>query len=86
MAYQCPVCGYVGLQEAPVSPEGTPSFEICPSCGFEFGVTDGDEGFSYRQWREQWITKGCKWWSEHQEPPPGWDPVLQLASLIEDRS
>lgn len=85
MKHQCPVCGYPGLSEPPET-EGSPSFEICPSCGFEFGVSDGDEGFSYRQWRERWIRGGCSWWSESQKPPDDWQPVLQLAGLIEDRS
>lgn len=84
MSYQCPVCGFGGLSAPPTSPEGSPSFEICPSCGFEFGVTDGDEGFSYKQWRERWIAGGLRWWSESVPQPPGWDPVLQLASLIPD--
>ena len=85
MTYLCPVCGYDELREPPTSPEGSPSFEICPSCGFEFGVTDDDEGFSYRQWRDKWIAGGCTWWSTSVAPPADWNPVAQLARLIEDR-
>ncbi len=41
----CPVCGYKNLYEPAYQP--TPkgnlgSYEICPSCGFQFGVTDDE--------------------------------------------
>jgi rubredoxin len=35
--WTCPVCGYPALHEPPRSPEGHPSYEICPSCIFEYG-------------------------------------------------
>ena len=47
--YRCPVCGYPGLDEPPRTEESGASYEICPSCGFEFGVTDEDRGISYQQ-------------------------------------
>lgn len=80
---QCPVCGYPNLSEPPRSPSsGGASYEICPSCGFEFGVTDDDRGFSYDDWRKQWIGRGMPWDSADIEPPPpGWDPRRQLESL-----
>jgi hypothetical protein len=81
----CPVCGFPGLIEEPRSPrtEGA-SYEICPSCGFQFGVTDDDRGVSYEQWRQQWIDRGMPWDSQGIEPPPaGWDPEEQLRRLLE---
>lgn len=79
----CPVCGYPDLEEPPRSPVTSGgSYEICPSCGFQFGVTDDDEGFSYQEWRTQWIQRGMPWDSEEIRPPPqGWDPARQLANL-----
>lgn len=54
--YECPVCGFVGLDEkpyetwpppsaVPIAPPyqdwlGRPSYEVCPLCGFEFGNDD----------------------------------------------
>jgi len=39
----------------PHTPSG-PSYEICPSCGFQFGVSDDDQGYEYEQWREMWLS------------------------------
>lgn len=77
--YTCPVCGWSDLTEPPRSPSGGGSYEICWSCGFEYGVTDDDLGHSYEQWREQWIKKGMRW--DEGEPPEGWDPEEQLRRL-----
>ena len=40
--HRCPVCGYRKLREKPRTYDGGGSFEICPSCGFQFGVSDDD--------------------------------------------
>lgn len=83
--YMCPVCGYDGLEEPPRSPStGGGSYEICRSCGFQFGVTDDDRGFSYDAWRQQWIARGMPWDSEGiEELPKDWDPKRQLDNLKE---
>ena len=54
MRHTCPVCGFPKLKETPRTHDGGGSYEICPSCGFQFGVSDDDRGFSYEQWRERW--------------------------------
>jgi hypothetical protein len=78
----CPACGYPALEEAPRSSSGGGSFEICPCCGFQFGVTDDDRRFTYDEWRERWIAAGMPWRDEGiQPPPPGWDPRKQLQRL-----
>lgn len=76
------MCGYPNLQEPPRSPrtEGG-SYEICPSCGFEFGVTDDDLGFTYDDWRARWIADGMQWSTIGADPPTGWDPESQLRTL-----
>jgi RNA polymerase subunit RPABC4/transcription elongation factor Spt4 len=83
MTHTCPACGYPGLTEEPHSPTTSAgSYEICPSCGFEFGVTDDDEGFSYEEWRQRWVHRGMPWDSAGIESPPdGWDPLKQLQGL-----
>ena len=83
MTYQCPVCGFPGLYEPARSPEGGDSYEICPSCGFEFGVTDDDLGYSYDRWREGWISRGMPWSSVGRSEPDGWDPRAQMKNIRE---
>ena len=84
----CPVCGYSGLEEPPRSlTTGGGSFEICPSCGFQFGVTDDDQGYSYDDWRKEWISRGMPWDSSGiEEPPAGWDAREQLDKLKEAKT
>jgi hypothetical protein len=81
MTYTCPVCGFNDLDEPPYSPEGRGLFEICPSCGFQFGVTDDDLGISFEEWRKSWIAKGMPWNSKGRAAPSGWNPTEQLHKL-----
>ena len=79
MSFQCPVCGYDGLDE-PAYANGCASFEICPSCGTQFGYEDVSR--SHEELRQAWIESGCQWWSKNAPRPAGWDPTLQLSKLI----
>jgi predicted RNA-binding Zn-ribbon protein involved in translation (DUF1610 family) len=83
--HRCPVCGYPDLEEPPRSSvTGGASYEICPSCGFQFGVTDDDLCVSYEEWRRRWVERGMPWDSAGIRPQPqGWDPPRQLQSLQE---
>jgi predicted RNA-binding Zn-ribbon protein involved in translation (DUF1610 family) len=83
VSHVCPVCGYPGLSGPPRHPNGGGSYEICPSCGFEFGVTDEDRGFSYDHWRRIWVAIGMPWWRPYQPPPKGWNPELHLSRIID---
>jgi hypothetical protein len=78
MAYECPVCGFPELDDPPRSSDGSASFEICPSCYFQFGFDDDDQKFSYEQWRVAWIERGMPWRAVGTEPPTGWNPAEQL--------
>ena len=60
---------------------GGGSCEICPSCGFQFGVSDDDGGHTYAQWRATWRKRGLNWSSAGIAPPAGWDARAQLARL-----
>jgi hypothetical protein len=74
----------------PVSPVARPpyedlfggaSYEVCVSCGFEFGFDDNPgtgDGVSFEQYRAEWIASGCRWWFTKRSPPPGWDGLEQL--------
>ncbi|HEY1573690.1 MAG TPA: hypothetical protein VGG05_20280 [Pseudonocardiaceae bacterium] len=81
--YRCPVCGYGGLEVPAYSPvTGRGSYEICPSCGYEFGVTDDDLQITHEQWRRRWIDEGMPWRDTGiSDPPTDWDPRAQLAEL-----
>lgn len=81
MSYICPVCGFPDLSEPPRSGSGGGSYEICFSCGFEFGFTDDDLGFSYDTWRQEWIEDGMPWRCFGTPRPMDWDPVKQLERL-----
>ena len=71
MKHLCPVCGFPNLTEPPRAKNGGASFEICPSCGYQFGVSDDDKNISYAQWRTKWRQAGMKWFSQ-QPAPKGW--------------
>lgn len=73
--YNCPVCEYPKLQEPPRSTSGGGSYEICPSCGFQFGVDDDDRGITYTTARETWISGGRKWYSRSRKQPADWPPL-----------
>lgn len=54
----CPVCGYDKLIEEPYD-DGSPSYEICNCCGFEFGYDDSGEGRSFEIYLKKWIERGA---------------------------
>jgi len=82
MTYDCPVCAFPNLEEIPRDEKtGGGSYEICPSCGFEFGVSDDDLGYTYEEWRNIWIESGMPWSSKARHAPSGWDPSAQLRHL-----
>ncbi len=81
MSHVCPVCGFPNLSEAPRSLSGGASHEICPSCGYEFGVDDDDRGTSHAAAREAWQSGGMQWASHSQPPPKSWKPDMQLATV-----
>jgi hypothetical protein len=76
--FVCPVCGYQGLKEPPRPSSGGGSYEFCPCCDFEFGVTDDDLGISDEEWRKKWVSEGMPWRSRFRHPPKDWDPIEQL--------
>jgi hypothetical protein len=81
MTYTCPICGYPGLRELPRGETTGGSYEICPSCGFQFGVSDDDRGISDEQWRQGWIDAGMPWRSVGREQPPNWNPLEQIGKV-----
>jgi hypothetical protein len=80
-SHTCPVCGYNKLAEPPRNRTGGASLEICACCGFQFGVTDDDQGVSYDDHRHEWIAEGMPWRSTGRRAPAEWNPQTQLAGL-----
>jgi len=72
----CPVCGYPDLED-------NYRFEYCPCCVFQFNVTDHDKGFTYEQWRKEWISKGMLGMGKGKSPPSNWNPQKQLENLAQ---
>lgn len=68
----CSVCGFE--MEEPAR-----DFNICPSCGTEFGLHDVNA--SIFDLRAAWLSSGLKWWSTTDEKPSKWNPFEQLARL-----
>ena len=79
--FVCTICGYPGLREPPRTASGGGSYEICPSCGFQFGVDDDDRRISPDCHRERWIQGGMQWSSRGISKPPEWNPREQLELL-----
>ncbi len=78
--YTCPICGYPHIEDNPASFLGN----ICPSCGFEFGYDDLDQGYTYQAWRQKWIEEGMRWqgFAEDGDAEPlDWDPSAQLKRI-----
>lgn len=80
--HACPVCGFNELREAPRGRSGGASFEICPACGFQFGVSDDDDGIGYEEWRADWVERGMVWCSKGIPCPKGWDPRKLLKKMM----
>ena len=51
-------------------------FNICPSCGVEFGIDD--IGHTHEELRKIWVENGAHWSSNVDSSPAGWNPWLQL--------
>jgi hypothetical protein len=64
----CPVCGYPNLDYPAMDPlSGNPSFDICPSCGCEFGYDDATIQVK-DSYRKRWIKNGAVWFKPELKP------------------
>ncbi len=73
----CRVCGYA-MEEPPSD------YNICPSCGTEYGVHDVNS--SLLDLRKAWVGTGPRWWSTVDPEPANWNPFIQLANLSNQRA
>jgi len=79
--HTCAVCGWRQLHAPQRSTSGGASHEICPSCGFESGHSDDDQGITHDQWRERWVASGLPWSSKGTPKPKLWNPMKDLHAL-----
>jgi hypothetical protein len=65
----------------------SPSDEICPCCGIQFGYTDAAGGDLqarerlYQEWRLRWIAQGMLFKHKGNALPQNWDPISQLKRI-----
>ena len=79
MMYECPVCGYPGLEEPPAH------YNICDCCGTEFDNDDRDA--SHEELRNRWAKAGAPWFGSYYVAPEGWKASAQLSAaglVVED--
>ncbi len=78
----CRVCGR-RHETPPWGHDGiSPSYEICPCCGVEFGYDDATRPAVLRH-RALW-RKADYGWSDPILCPPGWRAVDQIAQIPDD--
>lgn len=64
----CKVCGYIYNNPVfyPWGKDGhTPTFDICPCCGVEFGYEDSTNK-GILKYRENWIKSGVEWYDKNK--------------------
>lgn len=77
--YICRICGY-RLKFKIWGEDGkSPSYEICPCCGVEFGNEDYTLT-SILNYRKRWIEAGCNWFLA-QNKPLNWSYKAQLENV-----
>lgn len=80
----CRVCGY-GLGTPPWGDDGkSPTWDICPCCGTEFGYEDCTPASAKRK-REEWVANEKKWFDARQKPAD-WNFELQRLNIPDDFS
>lgn len=77
----CRVCG-LRFDDPPWGLDGqSPSFDICPCCGVEFGYEDCNHA-AIRGYRDEWIRDGMNW-NYKKSRPEFWDVTAQMACIPE---
>jgi hypothetical protein len=77
--HNCSVCGLY-IEDAPWGEDNkTPTYEICPCCGVEFGNEDYTTK-SVAAYRSKWLSEGATWFLKKQKPME-WDLEVQLKDI-----
>lgn len=79
---RCRVCGYLA-ETPPWGEDGkSPTYEICPCCGVEYGYEDSTI-IAAKNYRQDWIASGAKW-NDVNEKPANWLLEDQLHHIPAD--
>lgn len=79
----CPVCGYPLGDYNPWGDDGkTPTYDICPYCGVEWGNEDYTSE-SRKEYCSKWIAAGTKWF-DPQKKPANWNLEEQLKNIANE--
>lgn len=81
--YKCPVCNCKSLYEPAYDERGIGSDDICPCCGFQFGLHNFDYDSNeeaHNIWRKKWIESGCVW-RHPNYMPKNWNLKEQLKEI-----
>lgn len=80
--HTCRVCGLY-IENLPWGEDDkSPTYEICPCCGVEFGNEDYTIE-STKRYRQTWINKGANWFNPKQKPEK-WDKEEQFKSIPQE--
>lgn len=75
----CRVCGWY-MMDPPWGEDGlTPTYEICPCCGVEFGNEDYTKE-STLEYRKKWLSNSAKWFKERMKPD-NWNLEKQMKNI-----
>ncbi|GAA1456588.1 hypothetical protein GCM10009619_06140 [Williamsia maris] len=75
----CRVCGFEPA-DPPWGLDGlSPTYEICPCCGVEYGNEDYTEAAA-SNYRDQWLANGAKW-SDPRTPSDGLSAIARLGRI-----
>lgn len=77
--HECRVCGLY-LEHYPWGEDGrSPSLDLCPCCGVQFGVDD-DTIDIIKAYRAKWLNEGAKWFQKKLKPEQ-WHLDKQLSNI-----
>ncbi|MCO5057435.1 MAG: hypothetical protein M9905_06075 [Rhizobiaceae bacterium] len=77
----CRVCGLEQAEPQYGKDGVSPTFDICPCCGVEFGYQDTIRD-AVLKFRDEWLASGAKW-AEPKKQPTNWDLPKQLSQVPE---
>lgn len=81
MFFTCSVCGYDRLR-GPLYANGIPDFNlICACCGFQPGYDDLEQGYTFEEYRTEWIEDNGAKWFDSKEKPAEWELQTQLNNI-----
>lgn len=77
--HNCRICGYSN-EDFPWGEDGkSPTFQICPCCGVQFGVGDITSA-DIQQYRTEWAKHNYKWF-EPDKKPSDWSLEEQMKNI-----